>query len=302
MTVVVDTGAPLRGVQLRVFSRVVVGVDGSEESLDAAAQSARLLDPAGELTLFGVYHVEPTLVGGLGGGAPEYLDEDRHRASAAAVLDAARQGLPAGIVVERRTARGWAWHELLREAEAEQATLVAVGSHGRGRMIGLVLGSTATAIVHRAPCSVLVARAARSTFPQAVVVGVDGSEQSLAAAAVARHVAATHGATFTAVAATGGKPVDREPLVELGHRLATEASRSGDSEHALRWSDEPPLEALLRASTEADLLVVGSRGRHGLAALGSVGQRLAHQAGCSVLILREQPLDATALAASARDT
>lgn len=77
MTVAVDTGAPLRSGLRSVFSRVLVGIDGSAESLDAAAQSARLLDPAGELTLFGVYHVEPTLVGGVGGGAPVYLDEER---------------------------------------------------------------------------------------------------------------------------------------------------------------------------------------------------------------------------------
>ena len=38
-----------------------------------------------------------------------------------------------------------------------------------------------------------------------------------------------------------------------------------------------------------DLVVIGSRGLHGLKALGSVSERVAHQAECSVLVVREAP-------------
>ena len=47
-----------------------------------------------------------------------------------------------------------------------------------------------------------------------------------------------------------------------------------------------PVAALLAASAESDLLVVGSRGLHGLRALGSVSERIAHRARCSVLVVR----------------
>jgi nucleotide-binding universal stress UspA family protein len=163
-------------------------------------------------------------------------------------------------------------------------------------MMGMILGSTATAIVHRAPCSVLVARAAPPTFPDAVVVGVDGSRQSLAAVEVAADLASRHGATLRVIAATGGKPVDRDRLAELDRRLEMEVSarsaRPGDSGPLLLCSEKAPITALADASAGADLLVVGSRGRgsrgrHGLAVLGSVSHRLAHQARCSVLIVRE---------------
>jgi nucleotide-binding universal stress UspA family protein len=40
------------------------------------------------------------------------------------------------------------------------------------------------------------------------------------------------------------------------------------------------------AAAEASLIVIGSRGRAGLAALGSVSERVAHHAGCSVLVVR----------------
>jgi nucleotide-binding universal stress UspA family protein len=48
----------------------------------------------------------------------------------------------------------------------------------------------------------------------------------------------------------------------------------------------PPLEALLAAARDADLVIVGSRGLRGLRALGSVSERLGHRAPCSVLVVK----------------
>jgi nucleotide-binding universal stress UspA family protein len=74
------------------------------------------------------------------------------------------------------------------------------------------------------------------------------------------------------VIATGGKRVDAE-AIEHAHPGAEPVPAN-------------PVEALLGGSAEADLIVVGSRGLHGLGALGSVSERVAHQARCSVLIVR----------------
>jgi nucleotide-binding universal stress UspA family protein len=46
------------------------------------------------------------------------------------------------------------------------------------------------------------------------------------------------------------------------------------------------VDALLEAAQSVDLLVLGSRGLRGLRALGSVSERVAHQAPCSLLVLR----------------
>ena len=48
--------------------------------------------------------------------------------------------------------------------------------------------------------------------------------------------------------------------------------------------DRDPVDAF--SSVEADLLVLGSRGLRGVRALGSVSERAAHRAGCSVLVIR----------------
>jgi len=52
---------------------------------------------------------------------------------------------------------------------------------------------------------------------------------------------------------------------------------------------DEPVAALVAAAADGDLLVVGSRGLHGLKALGSVSEQVAHQAGSSVLIVRQPP-------------
>ena len=50
-----------------------------------------------------------------------------------------------------------------------------------------------------------------------------------------------------------------------------------------------PVDVLVASAADADLLVVGSRGLRGLKSLGSVSERVAHQARCSVLIVRGPP-------------
>lgn len=110
------------------------------------------------------------------------------------------------------------------------------------------MGSTTTELIHKAPCSVLVARDARKELPRSIVVGVDGSPESAAAYAAARHVAQRFDAKLWPVVAHGG--VDK--------RLT--AMIAGDLEDLL----DKPVTALVAASADADLLVVGSRGLHGL--------------------------------------
>lgn len=61
------------------------------------------------------------------------------------------------VPVERVVTRGRPAHSLLQAAEGAQ--LVVVGSRGRGGLRGLLLGSTSHALLHHAPCPVVVTRA-----------------------------------------------------------------------------------------------------------------------------------------------
>ena len=122
----------------------------------------------------------------------------------------------------------------------------------------------------------LLARAALGNrFPSGILVGVDGSDHSLAAAAVARTIADRFGSELVVVVvvvAKGGTPVDPGPIRELSSEVVTDSGK--------------PVEVLADLSEEVDLLVVGSRGLHGLAAIGSVSERVARRAACSTLVVR----------------
>jgi nucleotide-binding universal stress UspA family protein len=258
-------------IPAETFTRVLVGVDPSSESREAARQAAILADPGGSVMLLAAYDVAPGIVGGTGSHPPPYFDEDLQRERAEEGLARAREALTGLTEVAGKVARGNARDELLREIEREGHALVAVGSHGVGRVRGLVIGSTATEVVRKAPCSVLVAREAGERFPQRIAVGIDGSPDSAAAYAVARRLAERFGAELTPVVARGG--VDERSVAAI----------VGEGR---REVPEGPVEALVAAGEDADLLVVGSRGVHGLRSLGSTSERVAHRAACSVLIAR----------------
>jgi nucleotide-binding universal stress UspA family protein len=79
----------------------------------------------------------------------------------------------------------------------------------------------------------------------------------------------------TFLAATGG----RRPDIDL--------SSLEDARLDVTLRGEKPLQALIAAAERADLVVVGSRGLRGLRSIGSVSERVAHRASCSVLVVRE---------------
>ena len=101
----------------------------------------------------------------------------------------------------------------------------------------------------------LVARetSAAAGWPRTIVAGLDGTPESERAVAVARLLAARLGARLYVVTATRADPVS----------------------------------VLAEESEDADLLVVGSRNLRGVRALASVSERVAHEARCSVLVVRE---------------
>lgn len=252
-----------------IFSRVLVGVDGSQPGLEAARQAATFAE--GEVTLLAAYDIASAVVGGTGFGVPAYFDEDAQRRAAEEVLRQVRESL-GNPILTAKIARGVVWDALLREAAAAGDTLIAVGSHGAGRLMGVVLGSVATEVLHKAPCSVLIARPVPSGIPQRIAVGVDGSPESANAYAAAAYLAERFDAELWPVVAHGGEPVDRALVDRIAER------REELLDH--------PVRALVAAAADADLVVVGSRALHGLPSLGSVSERVAHRARSSVLVVR----------------
>ena len=245
-----------------LFDRIVCGVDGTPESLFAIKQANRLQRPDGSLLLVAATDLAKAAHAGMAAShAAALLQEEAEQAMAEANEVVAAEGKivsgdPATVLLN----------------EARHATLLAVGSHGRRRTAGILLGTVAARMLREAPCSVLIARPARDpdTWPQAIVVGVDGSAESELAVAAARAVA-SRGSDLRVLSATGDQ-VDRD----VAQRVAPEFEER----------DGRALGVLTVESETADLVVVGSRGLRGLKALGSVSERIAHHARCSVLVVR----------------
>jgi nucleotide-binding universal stress UspA family protein len=251
-----------------VFTKIVCGVDGSPAGLDAVKQAQRLAFAGAEITLVSVS--ESHLAVHTGPTAARWAQRLNDQAQAA--LDEARK-----IVEHAETIllHGRAADTFVQALGDQSATLAAVGSHEISRAAGSLIGSVATRVLHEAPCSVLVARTGESPWPRSIVAGIDGSDGSFAAAAVAQDVATRTGSTVRFVAARGASPADiaTEGFAGCGYELA--------------FSDEKPVPALLDAARDAELLVVGSRGVTGLRTLGSVSERVAHRAPCSLLIVHD---------------
>ena len=249
-----------------VFARVVVGVDGTEWGLEALRQALTLAPESGS-RVEAVTAVDTAPAVWTGFAAADWAalleQEGQETREEAASALAGREG-------SARVVRGKPVPVLRRARDEMDATVLALGGRRSSRLLGIVLGDTVTELLHDARASVLVARPpANGTWrPRTVVVGVDGSPASLAGLACADGIGARLGA-----------PVD---VVVAGGAAADEGEWA---ERADRRPDAQPVPTLLERSRAADLVVVGSRSLHGPRALGSVSERVAHGASCSVLVV-----------------
>jgi len=138
-------------------SRIVVGVDGSEASVDAlcwALHEARLRAARVVAVYVWLY---PSLGLGLGGTPRPGYDELRR--SAEELLDESVDAVaeaPEGVEIERVVVEGAAPEQLM--AAADGAEMLVLGSRGLGGFAGLLLGSVSQQCAHHARCPVVIVR------------------------------------------------------------------------------------------------------------------------------------------------
>jgi nucleotide-binding universal stress UspA family protein len=127
---------------------------------------------------------------------------------------------------------------------------------------------------------------------ETIVVGIDGSDDAQRALAWAVEEARRRGAVLEVVHAwevTTSDTMAPDPAGGARTVLArclSDVDTEGLEVHPLLVEGRP-VPSLVRAAAEADLLVVGSRGRSGIAAviLGSVSSACVHYATCPVVVV-----------------
>lgn len=185
---------------------------------------------------------------------------------------------------------------------SEEAAMIVVGSRGRGHVLSVVLGSVSEEVAGRASCPVVVIRPQHGVESRfGILVGTDGTDESLPVLRFAYHQARLRGLPLTVmqtvwdVVASATPPhvvPADEPGVEAAQAALTEsvsdlAQQYPDVAATLEVGRGTPAECLLTVADSMDLVVVGhhERGVLGRFTHGSVAIAVLEHASVAVAIV-----------------
>jgi nucleotide-binding universal stress UspA family protein len=140
---------------------ILLATDGSPSAAEATREAIELARALGApLVASAVEHVSAPSYGYYG-YAEVYSELRKAEAEhVQAVLDTvAGEAATAGVTCETVALEGPVADEICRLARERDAAMIVVGAHGWGAVKRFVFGSVSSAVLHEAPCPVLVARA-----------------------------------------------------------------------------------------------------------------------------------------------
>ena len=140
-----------------MFERILLAVDGSEHSYNAARVAADLAHAMKSERLRIVVAYDRI---------PPYLGEPNLQQAIDARLNDAQEILKKAVEivgdvpaeVHTEVIEGDAAESIIEVAKIRNSSVIVMGSRGLGRLAGLVLGSTSQKVVSHAPCPVLIVR------------------------------------------------------------------------------------------------------------------------------------------------
>jgi len=282
---------------------IVVGIDGSANS-DAALGWA-ITEASGRRRPL---HLFSAGVRQIPGGEAIYNDPELDAAVTRQALAAADERLAAAAVRARERSPDL---DITTESVVDRAAgglvdlssradTIVLGRSGHGRRVGALLGSVAVQVVTHAHCPVVVVHEStdETSTARGVVVGFDGSAVSELALGYAFEQASWRGVHLDVIRAwwttvpsgvtrdVKADQVTRERLT-ISQALVGWSEKFPDVEVRVSLPMGPIVHTLTEAAENAELLVVGSRGRGGFRSLllGSVSHGVLQHAACAVAVV-----------------
>ncbi|KUO41739.1 MAG: hypothetical protein APZ16_03825 [Candidatus Hadarchaeum yellowstonense] len=180
---------------------------------------------------------------------------------------------------------------ILKVAEEKGSDIIVIGNRGTGEIEEFSLGSIAEKVSKHAKCSVLIVK--KGMRMSKILVAVDGSKHSQKALDYAAQLALKYKASVTLmnVAQTVYPFLKADAVKSIGELIVSSAAkRVKDLKINRRVEIGDPAKTIIEVvkSENYDLIALGSRGLNPAEKflLGSVSDRIAEHAQCSVLIVK----------------
>ncbi len=287
--------------------RIVVGVDGSpgaQRALEwAVAEGHARSGSIIALLAYGYYGRPLEVQSRTAGTGPEELEAAARAVLRRSVGELSPAPAPGEIALEASDDEPV---DALLDAVAADDVLV-VGARGLGPVRRLLLGSVSLHCTRHATAPTVIVREAATdaTASAPVVVGIDGSPESVTALRWAAEHARSRRLPLEVIHAWSisetealrvddlfhvaeNRDRDRRKIEELLGRTIDAGQRA---DVTLRLLDGNPVGVLLDAAERASLLVVGSRGQGGVTRLllGSTSDACLQHASCNVAVVPQHP-------------
>jgi nucleotide-binding universal stress UspA family protein len=300
-----------------MFRRILIPLDGSPRAEAILPQVARLLKRKDSEIL--LLRAIPLPLAAKGPREPALLDRERGEAQKY-VHDLAKRFMDEGANVRGKVAEGPPAAAIQKAARDENATMIAMTTHGRTGLARWMLGSVAEKVVRATDLPVLLVRSFRPSSQggfepvtsvelrfRKILVPTDGSDAALAIAPAATLFALLFGSEIIVLHVESIVPQGAAlPGMEAGAPLATLTPPPADEDPAIGKMAERLTQAGLRVTRRTslgdpaseiidrsiasgvDLIAMATHGRSGLARwmLGSVTERVLRHAGVPLLIVR----------------
>jgi len=290
--------------------RIVVGYDGSAGSVNALTHAARMANERGRtlLIMMALPHLNPKTQRTARALKldPDYLVHIKARAQRK--LDAAAEQLASqypNLAVELALMSADPAGALAEASQDAALVVVGVRGHSSELLSPMLGGVSGTVIAHSTGPVMVVPDGIHDMTNGPVVVGLVDAADSLVAGKVAVAEAERRHVPLVALYAWDIAPeigdfgatlvhIDREEEQEEEDALLAELVAPLVADHPdlpveRRVVQGSPRAALVEASQQASLIVVGSRGLGGFAGLllGSVSRAVTRESDCPVIVVRQ---------------